>query len=121
MYRRILIVPLLSFALVVLTPVSALAAKKPPKGRGDAGATGYDVSYPQCGGALPPSPSFGIVGVNNGIVYSSNPCLASQYAWAVNATSTTGPKVSFYANTANPGPSSSHWPTGATTPMACTS
>src|SRR3954465_13658524 len=107
MYRRILIVPLLSFALVVLTPFSALAAKKPPKGHGDAGGTGYDVSYPQCSGALPPSPLFGIVGVNNGIVYSANPCLATECAGAANATTTTRPKVSFYANTANPGPASS--------------
>src|SRR4051794_31345170 len=121
MHRRILLAPVLAFALVVVLPTSALASKKSSKSGGGSAAVGHDVSYPQCGGALPPSPAFGIVGVNNGIVYSSHPRLASPYAWGVNATSATGPKVSFYANTANPGPSSSHWPTGATTPMACTS
>lgn len=45
------------------------------------GQSGYDVSYPQCGGA-PPSGSFGIVGVNGGRPFSMNACLAAEYAAA---------------------------------------
>lgn len=77
----------------------------------------YDVSYPQCGSSLPSNATGGIVGVNDGIVLSGNPCLASEYAWATTA-STYAPE--FYANTGNPGPAySSHWPTGQMTPQAC--
>lgn len=65
------------------------------------GSVGHDVSYPQCGRALPAVSSFGIVGVANGKPYTGNPCLAPEYAWA-NATSGGG---AFYMNTANPGPS----------------
>jgi hypothetical protein len=75
---------------------------------------GYDISYPQCGGAYPSKPAFGIVGVNRGIVFSANPCLASQVTWAG------GTRAQLYANTGNPGPVlSSHWPTGQQTPRVC--
>jgi len=77
----------------------------------------YDVSYPQCGKTLPAPIDGGIVGVNNGIAFSSNPCLATQWAWAVN-----GPTYApaFYLNTANPGPAySSHWPTSQSSPQVC--
>jgi hypothetical protein len=77
----------------------------------------YDVSYPQCGRALPGPITGGIVGVNNGIAFSANPCLATEWAWASRAT-TYAP--AFYANTADPGPAySSHWPTGQTSPQSC--
>ncbi|MEX0782903.1 MAG: hypothetical protein WD557_09650 [Dehalococcoidia bacterium] len=49
------------------------------------GSTGYDVSYPQCGGSLPASPGFGIVGVNNGKSFTANPCFAEQMEWAEGA------------------------------------
>lgn len=81
---------------------------------------GYDISYPQCGAALPSYVAFGIVGVNGGRVYSPNPCLApeeveqSQLAWA-------GREAELYANTANPGPErSDYWPIGQDEPRACT-
>jgi hypothetical protein len=75
---------------------------------------GYDISWPQCGGPYPVNPAFGIVGVNNGIVFSPNPCLASEVTWAGGTT------AGLYANTANPGPAlSSHWPTGQTSPQLC--
>jgi hypothetical protein len=61
-----------------------------------AGGTGYDVSWPQCaktGSAstkvLPPSPSFAVVGVNNGTIGGFNSCLAAEAAWA-------GPNLSVY-------------------------
>lgn len=41
------------------------------------GSTGVDVSYPNCGVAIP-KVDFGIVGVTGGLVYSENPCLADQ-------------------------------------------
>ena len=89
-------------------------AKQPPKAPP---AATYDVSYPQCGKALPAGATGGIVGVNNGIVFSANPCLASEWAWAQRA-STFAP--AFYANTGNPGPAySSHWPSGQQTPQVC--
>ncbi|HET7311256.1 MAG TPA: hypothetical protein VFJ17_08010 [Mycobacteriales bacterium] len=97
----------------LLVPASAEAGKP----RQTATAATYDVSYPQCGGALPSKIDGGIVGVNGGIVYSANPCLATEWAWAAKATTYT---PALYANTANPGPAySSHWPTGKTTPQPC--
>ena len=65
--------------------------------------------------------AFAIVGVNDGIVYSANPCLrsgngAGELAWAEQYE----PVAILYANTADPGPAlSSHWPTGQTTPRFC--
>jgi hypothetical protein len=59
--------------------------------------------------------SFDIIGVNGGIVYSANPCLAAEYQWAAGG----GAVVSFYVNTANPGPQSAHWPGGQQTPEVC--
>ena len=79
-----------------------------------AGSVGYDISWPQCSGTYPADPAFGIVGVNRGIVFSPNPCLASEISWAG------GARAGLYANTANPGPTlSTHWPIGQTTPRYC--
>jgi len=106
-------------AAVVLAVVGLLASAAPAEAKPGAGAspTGYDISYPQCGGAYPSAVSFGIVGVNDGIVYSANPCLPSELNWA-EAAGNHAP--AFYANTANPGPAySSHWPSGQQTPKAC--
>ena len=81
-------------------------------------STGYDIAYPQCNGAFPASPGFGIVGVNDGLPFSANPCLGtgsgpSELQWA-------GMSAGLYANTANPGPLlSSHWPNGQTSPKQC--
>lgn len=98
--------------LVLIVPGTATA-----KAPASSTPTTYDISYPQCGRALPANANGGIVGVNNGIVYSANPCLAAQWAWASKAT-TYAP--AFYANTANPGPAySSHWPKGQSTPQVC--
>ncbi|HEX9036837.1 MAG TPA: hypothetical protein VF808_07580 [Ktedonobacterales bacterium] len=55
------------------------------------GATGYDVSWPNCSAKPPAHPPFGIVGVNDGTGYSQNPCLAQEAAWF--------PALSLYANT----------------------
>jgi hypothetical protein len=56
------------------------------------GTTGYDISWPQCGGAYPPPPyDVTVVGVNRGRTYTQNPCLASEAAWA-------GPSLTLYVN-----------------------
>ncbi|GAP54854.1 hypothetical protein AHiyo6_14190, partial [Arthrobacter sp. Hiyo6] len=74
-----------------------------------------DVSWPQCGKALPDKPAFAIVGVNNGLANTTNPCLADQLAWAANSTGTTSqPAAALYVNTANPGTAGSWWPTSNT-------
>jgi hypothetical protein len=110
--------PAFLLASAVLVVGASSAQAKPPKG---GSPTGYDVSYPQCGAALPTNVSFAIVGVNDGIVYSANPCLgaadgSSELAWAERFE--TLPIL--YANTGDPGPAlSSHWPTGQTTPQLC--
>jgi hypothetical protein len=110
MRRLLVLVP----AVLLLTASPALARHQPPPAPSPAI---YDVSYPQCGGSLPSNVTGGIVGVNDGIVLSANPCLPTEYAWATRA-STYAP--AFYANTANPGPAySSHWPSGQQTPQIC--
>jgi hypothetical protein len=132
MHRPGRIVRLLAIAAVVgalqVVAVGSVAAMAPdrdgtaaPADRGGSGqppkpaaSRGYDISYPQCGAAYPASPAFGIVGVNGGKVFSVNPCLSSQLAWAGGASG------ELYANTGNPGPAlSSFWPRGQTTPRFC--
>jgi len=49
-------------------------------------ATGYDISWPECGGAMPPSSSIAIVGVDDGHPFSQNPCLQQEVEWASTAT-----------------------------------
>lgn len=88
------------------------------QGRGGGGgpkaSRGYDISYPQCGGAFPSNPAFGIVGVNGGRVFNANPCLSAQITWGG------GVETELYANTGNPGPAlSTHWPAGQTSPRVC--
>jgi len=79
----------------------------------------FDISYPQCGSSFPANAEFGIVGVNNGIVFSANPCLSTgdgppELAWAG------GVRAQFYANTGNPGPDlSTRWPSNQTSPRQC--
>ena len=68
------------------------------------GSTGYDVSYPQCTGALPSGQAFGIVAVNAGLANNTNPCLDNEIGWATDsAGGTRQPRVSLYVNTADPG------------------
>lgn len=106
-----------AIALALVAP--AASANQRPKPAPT--PTGYDASYPQCGRSLP-SAAFAIVGVNNGIAFSANPCLGtgngpSELAWAQRAANHA---PAFYANTADPGPAySSHWPTGQAAPQVC--
>lgn len=124
--RRVPVVLLLALGLFLTSAGTALAgpvgtleaaAAKPGGGGGGGGpqaARGYDISWPQCSGAYPSNAAFGIVGVNRGIVFSTNECLVSQIAWAGGATG------ELYVNTANPGPAlSSFWPAGQVSPQFC--
>jgi len=55
-------------------------------------ATGYDISWPQCGAPLPATADeVTVVGVNDGHMYSRNPCLAEQAKWA-------GASLTLYVN-----------------------
>lgn len=86
-------------AVLLFVPATAALAKpRPPV----APTVGYDVSYPQCSGALPGSPLFGIVGVSDGLAYGQNACMATQYGWAAKAPQS----PAFYMNTGNPGAAS---------------
>jgi len=79
-----------------------------------------DVSFPQCWGPLPRFDNgyAGVLGTNDGISFSRNPCLVGQLAWAKKLA---GPPA-FYANTGNPGPLQARtWPTGQTSPKTCSS
>lgn len=68
---------LLTIVVAVSAAMGVLAATNPyPTGQ-----SGYDVSYPQCGGTTPPG-SFGIAGVNGGRPFSNNSCLGAEYAGA---------------------------------------
>jgi hypothetical protein len=60
------------------------------------GATGYDISWPQCGGPYPAPPfSLAMVGiVGRDGAFSHNPCLASEVAWFGSATVTVYVKLS---------------------------
>jgi hypothetical protein len=74
--------PLLAATLLATAASSGVLAATDPY---PTGQSGYDVSYPQCGGAMPTG-SFGIVGVNGGRPFSNNACLAAEYGAAARPT-----------------------------------
>jgi len=80
-------------------------------------STGFDISFPQCTESLPPSPGFGVVGVNGGKTFSVNRCLSRELMWASDAANAA---PAFYANTDNPGPANTaNWPTNQQSPREC--
>lgn len=101
--------------LSALLTALLLAAGTVPA-RSAPGELGHDVSWPQCGGALPAPRYFAVVGVTHSLPFTRNTCLRDQVAWAAQ----TG-EWSLYANTANPGHTDAHWPaTGTGTCVAAT-
>lgn len=103
-----------TLASLVLTSAPAAAAVAPGPG-----PKGYDVSYPQCSGALPADQAFGIVAVNAGLANTTNPCLDDEIGWAIDsAGGTRQPRVSLYVNTAEPGNKSvTDWPVNNLDPL----
>ena len=96
---RIVLAIVVTLGLVLLGGGPASAATAISSG------PGIDVSWPQCGQTLPKQPAFAIVGVNNGLANNTNPCLASQFAWAKTAMSpaaTAQPRVALYVKTPTP-------------------
>jgi hypothetical protein len=70
------------------------------------GATGYDVSYPQCHKALPTRSNIAVVGVNRGSAFTINPCFSREASWA-------GTDLTVYINLNSPqGSNSSDWTHG---------
>lgn len=107
--------------LAPLVLVALLAAAAPASAKSSRPATtppaGWDVSYPQCGTALPSPSQFAVVGVDGGRVYATNACLSTELSWG--ARSAEG-AAQYYVNTANPGPRvSTKWPSGQQTPRVC--
>jgi hypothetical protein len=92
-FANVLRLPTLAFlalTAILTSPMNAAATTDPyPSGQ-----TGYDVSYPQCGGVTPAG-SFGIIGVNGGRPFSNNGCLGAEY----NSAPTTSGTASLYINT----------------------
>ena len=115
--RAVIVAVIVLLAVLPAAGVDASTSAGTGSPRG-AAAPGYDISWPQCDGPYPLDPAFGIVGVNRGIVFSPNPCLASELTWAGGTNG--GADAALYANTANPGPVvSTHWPIDQAGPQAC--
>jgi hypothetical protein len=81
------------YVSLVASPTPGPPPPAPPPTAGPssypAGATGYDVSWPQCTSRtsaqtkpLPAAPTYAIVGVNNGTIGTLNTCFAAEAAWA---------------------------------------
>jgi hypothetical protein len=104
-------------SLIVFTAVVGTADLASSSTSTPATSIGYDISFPQCSSNLPASEGFGIVGVNDGHPFSTNPCLARELQWSATSISAS---PQFYANTDNPGPTNnSNWPTSQQTPQVC--
>lgn len=99
--------------LVAVAGLVLAAAPAQARGVRQAAPVGNDISWPQCGKTYPSGQAFGIVGVNDGLASNTNPCFASELAWAQQSSGATGqPKAAVYVNTGNPsGANPTWWPT----------
>lgn len=97
MSRVLMVVAAAVAALFV--PMTVAQARPSP-----AAPVGNDVSYPQCGRALPSGQAFAIIGVNGGKASNFNSCFATEWAWAQSSEGgSTQPLAQLYVNTGNPG------------------
>ena len=129
--RSLFVSTAIAILLVAASAAPAAAAShskgKPGHGPGpgSTSTTGNDISWPQCGGSFPSGQAFGIVGVNDGLANTLNPCLGrynggalstSELVWAWGSSGSTNlPKAALYVNTANPSPVyATSWPTTGT-------
>ena len=100
-----------TLTVVMFSGGVALAARPAPARTPPPVLLGNDISWPQCSKSLPKGQAFGVVGVNDGLANTTNPCFATELAWAQKSAGGTGQdKVALYVNTANPGLTGSWWP-----------
>lgn len=106
----------LSASVYMGTSGIALAATSHTTKTSNLSLTGNDVSWPQCSKTLPTGQRFGIVGVNDGLANTTNPCFETELTWANQSLGGTGQDLaSLYVNTANPGNLGvADWPTSGT-------
>jgi hypothetical protein len=70
------------------------------------GASGFDVSYPQCREVYPTQSSVAVVGANHGSAFTVNPCFSREANWA-------NPNLTVYINLNSPqGADSTQWEQG---------
>jgi len=115
---HIVLVALISAVTIVVAAAPAASETRVAPTGGSTAPVARDVSFPQCGGALPRQAGAvsGVLGANNGTSFSRNPCLVSELRWAKRLEAA----PAFYANTGNPGATrAKHWPVGQTTPKVC--
>ena len=76
-----------SIAIVSLVAAATGALSAEAAGAYPSTSHGFDISFPQCGSALPTTAfEFAIIGVNHGRPYTQNDCLAAEFGWARQAT-----------------------------------
>jgi hypothetical protein len=102
-------------AAATLPALAPSALAKAHGGAGGGSATpsgiGVDVSYPQCATKLASGQAFGIVGVNGGLANDYDPCIGSEWSYALASGGTTQQaKAQAYLNTGDPGNSVADWP-----------
>ena len=108
MRRPVLVATAALAAVLTLGGASSALAAEPTA---STVATGYDVSYPQCGNEPPARGEIAVVGVNAGTGTTTNPCLGEQLDWG-DALAMDGTRhlADVYVNTANPGHLGDWWP-----------
>lgn len=111
-----------SFYLFFIFIIASSLILQPAFANHQINLTGNDISYPQCGKTYPTKQAFGIVGVNDGLANTTNPCLSSELVWANKSLNGTNQAIEqLYANTANPGGlNTPSWPQDNTDPTGNT-
>lgn len=76
---------LVATTLAALVSLGLSATPAAASGAYPTGSSGWDISWPQCGGPYPGigAGMFGIVGINDGRPLTENPCFASELSWAL--------------------------------------
>ena len=105
------------FVVLVLASTNGVTSASPTLPTPPTTSIGFDISWPQCGHALPQSPGFGIIGATGGSPFTANKCLDNDLLWAIGALNDS---PAFYANTGDAGPAyAAAWPKSQQTPDVC--